>query len=210
MPTSDLRFRRRLRYGSLASLLLVALAACSNNESPPSPPSALAIVSGDAQYTRKGTKLEEPLVVRVADDKGNPAAGMTVHFQVVEGGGSLSRAAATTNHDGRTSVSWTLGPNTGLNRMRITVAENSALGATATATSSEYYCVEEDPTFSAKFGGAGDLMMLTHSTSLSAGAGLVHYDINGSTLSFAGSLLQGFPDNTGQVTVRDCVCASRA
>jgi hypothetical protein len=89
--------------------------------------------------------------------------------------------------------------------MRITVAENSALGATATATASEYYCIEEDPTFSAKFAGAGDLMMLTHATSLAAGAGLVHYDINGAASSFAGSLLQGFPDNTGQVTVRDCV-----
>src|SRR5262249_54568573 len=146
--------------------LLAALMACNNNsESPPAPPAALEIVSGDAQYTRKGTKLEEPVVVRVADDKGKPAPNMTVHFQVVEGGGSLSRTAATTNNEGRTSVSWTLGPNTGLNRMRITVAENSALGATATATSSEYYCIEEDPTFSAKFAPAHNLMMLTRASS---------------------------------------------
>ena len=196
MPTSDLRFRR-LRHGTYALALLTFLIACSDSTSPPAPPSALQIVSGDAQYTRKGTKLEEPVVVRVTNDKGAAAANATVHFQVIEGGGHLSRSAATTNNDGRTSVAWTLGPNTGLNRLRITVAENSALGATATATSSEYYCVEEDPTFSASFSPAHNLMMLTRASSLGGGhAALVRYAINsgGAQVTFTGNLVSTYTD----------------
>jgi 5-hydroxyisourate hydrolase-like protein (transthyretin family) len=168
-------------------------------------------VSGDAQYTRKGTTLEEPVVVRVTDDQGKPAHNVTVHFQVVEGGGSLSRTSAATNNEGRTSVNWTMGSNTGLNRMHITVADNSALGATATATSAEYYCVEEDPTFSATFAPAHNLMMLTRASSLTAGsAGLVRYAINsgGAQVSVAASLVKTYPDGGFQKAIADCVFAA--
>jgi hypothetical protein len=136
---------------------------------------------------------------------------MTVHFQVIEGGGSLSRTTATSNNEGRASVSWTMGPNTGNNRMRITVAENSGLSATATATSSEYYCPEEDPAFSAKFSPAGNLMMLTRTSSLTAGsAGLVRYALNtgGANVTFTGNLLQTYADSGFQKAVSDCVFAA--
>jgi len=205
MPTSTLRFGRRLVYISAALSFLGTIAACGDDPVPPSLPSAVEIVSGDAQYTKKATRLEDPVIVRVTDDKGAPASHMTVHFAVLEGGGSLSRTSQTTNDQGRASVGWTMGPATGLNRLRVTVSENSALGVVATATSSEYYCPEEDPTFSAKFTGTGDLVMLTHASTFSDDADLVHYDINGGTHKFAGDLLETYPDGIGQVVVRDCV-----
>jgi len=205
MPTSSLRFGLRLVYISAALSFLAALAACEDDQAPPSPPAAVEIVSGDAQYTKKGTKLEDPVVVRVTDDKGAPASHMTVHFAVIEGGGSLSKGAATTNDQGRASVTWTVGPATGTNRMRVTVSENSALGLVATATSAEYYCPEEDPTFSAKFTGTGDILMLTHASTFSDDADLVHYDLNPGLKTFAGDVLETYPDGIGQVVVRDCV-----
>ncbi len=205
MPTSTLRFGRRLVYVSAALSFLAALAGCGDDPAPPLLPAAVEIVSGDAQYTKKGTRLEDAVVVRVTDENGAPASHMTVHFSVIEGGGSLSRSSQTTNDQGRASVGWTMGPTTGLNRLRVTVSENSALAVVATATSSEYYCPEEDPTFSAKFSGAGDIVMLTHASTFSDDADLVHYDINGGTLKFAGDLLETYPDNLGQVVVRDCV-----
>lgn len=205
MPTSSLRFGRRLVYISASLSFLGAIAACGDDPVPPSLPSAIEIVSGDTQYTKKATKLEDPVIVRVTDDKGAPASHMTVHFSVLEGGGSLSRASQTTNDQGRASVAWTMGPATGLNRLRVTVSENSALAVIATATSAEYYCPEEDPTFSAKFTGTGDIVMLTHASTFSDDADLVHYDINGGTQKFAGDLLETYPDGIGQVVVRDCV-----
>ena len=205
MPTSSLRFGLRLVYISAALSFLAALAACEDDQAPTSPPAAVEIVSGDAQYTKKGTKLEDPVVVRVTDDKGAPASHMTVHFAVIEGGGSLSKGAATTNDQGRASVTWTVGPATGTNRMRVTVSENSALGLVATATSADYYCPEEDPTFSAKFTGTGDILMLTHASTFSDDADLVHYDLNPGLKTFAGDVLETYPDGIGQVVVRDCV-----
>jgi len=86
MPTSSLRFGLRLVYISAALSFLAALAACEDEQAPTSPPAAVEIVSGDAQYTKKGTQLEDPVVVRVTDDKGAPASHMTVHFAVIEGG----------------------------------------------------------------------------------------------------------------------------
>jgi len=95
--------------------------------------------------------------------------------------------------------------------LRITVAENSALGATATATSSEYYCVEEDPTFSASFSPAHNLMMLTRASSLGGGhAALVRYAINsgGAQVTFTGNLVGTYTDTGFQISVGDCVFAA--
>jgi hypothetical protein len=206
MPTSELRFRPRLRHAALALAVLFAIPACSNDTAPSPVPGGLTIVSGDAQYTRKGTQLEAPVAVRVTDDHGAPVAHMTVHFQVIEGGGRLSHASAATNNEGRASVHWTVGANTGNNRMRITVAENSALSAVATATSSNYYCAEEDPAFSAKFSGAHNLMMLTRQSSLTGGlAGMVRYDLDTGNLTFTGTSLHNYTEGAFLNVVRDCV-----
>lgn len=207
MPTFDLP--RHIRKLGFISICLATLVACSEDQVPEPAPGGIAVVSGDAQYTRKGTVLEEPVVARVELEDGRPAEGFVVNFQVIEGGGSLSRASATTNSSGRASVRWTVGPATGNNRLRITVAERAEVSAIATATSADYYCVEEDPAFTQKFTPAHDVVMLTRASSLTpAGAAVIRYDINFNSAEFVASSIGNYPDGTFINVTRDCVFAA--
>jgi hypothetical protein len=180
--------------------------ACEDDQAPVPAPAGIEILSGDSQYTRKGTELEEPVVVRVTDEEGGTPSGVEVRFQVIEGGGSVSRSSASTKSDGQTSVRWTMGPDTGTNRLRVYVAENSSIDVVAAATSSEYYCPEEDPTFVRKFLNAGNLMLFTRASSRTqiAGtpaAGLVR-------LAFppmSGTSVHNYDEGTFINVVRDCV-----
>jgi adhesin/invasin len=86
-----------------AGFTLVALAASANGLSP---------VSGDEQSGAAGTTLSDPLVVEVMDAFGNPIANQPITW-TAEGGGSVSETATTTDAQGRSSVSRTLGPASG-------------------------------------------------------------------------------------------------
>jgi hypothetical protein len=67
-------------------------------------------VSGDGQSGAAGEPLPAALVVRAFDRLGNPAAGVPVEFDVVDGGGSATPVQVETGEDGRASSSWALGP----------------------------------------------------------------------------------------------------
>jgi hypothetical protein len=198
------------RPGVLFALVCAAsILACEEDPAPVPAPTGIEIVSGDAQYTLKGTELEEPVVVQVTDENGDPASGVEVRFQITAGGGSLSRSSAGTSGNGQTSVRWTVGPATGANTLRISVAENSSISATAGATSADYYCPEEDPTFVQKFNDAHDLVLLTRSSSLTqeageALAGLVRFELNTIDLEFLGTSLRNYDEDVFDNVVRDC------
>ena len=66
-------------------------------------------VSGDGQLGPAGEPLPEPLVVQAHDRLGNPAIGVPVEFQIMEGGGSPTPAQTQTDVQGRASTTWTLG-----------------------------------------------------------------------------------------------------
>ena len=66
-------------------------------------------VSGDGQLGPAGEPLPEPLVLHVHDRLGNPAIGVPVEFQIIEGGGSPTPAQTQTDVQGRASTTWTLG-----------------------------------------------------------------------------------------------------
>ena len=66
-------------------------------------------VSGDGQLGPAGEPLPEPLVVQAHDRLGNPAIGVPVEFQIIEGGGSPTPAQTQTDVQGRASTTWTLG-----------------------------------------------------------------------------------------------------
>ena len=205
MSTHDVRFHRFARPLTVAALCLAGILACEDDQAPTPQPAGIEIVSGDAQYTRTATTLEEPVAVRVTLEDGVPAANVEVRFQVIEGGGTLSRTLATTNNEGRTSVRWTVGPDTGLNRLRISVDGNSNLTTVATATAAEYYCVEEDPTFVQKFTPVNGLVMLTRQSSHSPGAaGLIRYTVDSNNLNFGGQLLSSYPEGAFPYVIRDC------
>jgi hypothetical protein len=70
----------------------------------------LSKVAGDNQEAARSTEVPTPLTVQLTDEYANPVAGMSVHFAVEAGGGSLIGETATTNSAGGATLgSWTLG-----------------------------------------------------------------------------------------------------
>ncbi|MDE2796247.1 MAG: hypothetical protein OXL34_15630, partial [Gemmatimonadota bacterium] len=94
----------------------------------------LDVVSGDGQEAVRGTQLSEPLVVRMSDQGGTVAEGVTVTFLPDAGHGSVSQTMVETDADGLASTEWTLGHD---DRMQALVAfsgdASHRFRATATA-----------------------------------------------------------------------------
>jgi hypothetical protein len=69
--------------------------------------------AGDGQQGTPGTRLPDPLVVRVADERGRPMSGVSVEFTLTRGGGTLTasadRVTTTTDAEGLARAVWTLG-----------------------------------------------------------------------------------------------------
>jgi sugar lactone lactonase YvrE len=106
-------------------------------------------VSGNAQTAAIGEMLAAPLVVRLLDAAGNPAAGRPVTFRIVENNGTLTAGAvsgrtvtATTDAQGHASVHWRLGMRSGAGNHRVEataggfagVVELNAVGGTGRGT----------------------------------------------------------------------------
>lgn len=85
------------------------------------PASQITVVSGNAQTAVVRTALPAPLTVRVADAFGNVKEGITVFFTVLQGNGTLSSPSAVTGASGQASVTWTLGPAAGGQRVSATI-----------------------------------------------------------------------------------------
>jgi hypothetical protein len=116
-----------------ASLVALALAACSGGEPvAPSPePQAVAIVQGSGQAARYGALL--PVAPRViVSGEGGPLVDYPVAFTVESGGGTITGANARTDAEGIATLgSWTLGPTPGANAVKATAGTKSV---TLTAT----------------------------------------------------------------------------
>jgi hypothetical protein len=81
------------------------------------------ILRGDGQFVTKGASVPVKPAVQVTDGFGRPAAGVTVTFKVLTGGGSVTGAPATTGDDGTAAVSdWTVGNGAGLNALEAHVS----------------------------------------------------------------------------------------
>lgn len=78
-------------------------------------PSTLRIISGEGQSGQSAQTLNLPLIVEVRDAGGNVLSGVTVGFtQAATNADALtSPSPAVTGVDGRASVTWRLGSNTG-------------------------------------------------------------------------------------------------
>lgn len=115
----------------------IGLAACGGDGGGTNPGSssvAKANPSGDAQTGTVGAALANPLRVVVMED-GAPAAGVTVAWSIVSGGGSVNPTTATTGADGIATTTWTVGTASGAKMARATVAgfSGSPINFTATA-----------------------------------------------------------------------------
>jgi hypothetical protein len=101
------------------------------------PPGSLAVVSGNGQTGLTGKPMPAPLVVRVADEFGNPVAGAPVQWTVLTGGGSVAPAAGTTGADGTASTTWTLGATVGSQSIRASSGSLPVVTMTGTATAAQ-------------------------------------------------------------------------
>ena len=97
-------------------------------------PSQLEKFAGDNQTGPPGSALSNPLVVRVLDAAGDPVNGVTVNWEIVDGGGSVSPQSSTTNSQGRATTTWTLGAG-GNQTARATVSGIGSVTFNATAES---------------------------------------------------------------------------
>jgi len=76
-------------------------------------PTALVLVSCDAQSGSVGAPLADSLVVRLEDDNGNGVGGKAITWVVGAGAGSVSPVTSTTSATGLAQTQWTLGASAG-------------------------------------------------------------------------------------------------
>ncbi len=131
--TSDSRYDASDRVIAL-SLVLLAAVACGSDSTSPTTATSFTILSGSLQSGTVGTALAAPVVVRVADQSGNPLAGVAVTFTPAAASGSASSSTVTTDSTGSAQVSWTLGTVTGTDTMAVTVGTLPSAAVLATAT----------------------------------------------------------------------------
>ena len=102
---------------------------------PPPVPTRLLNISGDNQAGFTGEPLANPFVVEVRDQFDGPLEGTAVAFAVTAGRGSLSATTGTTDANGRTESTLTLGADPGTNTVEASVdgiAETETFNAEAT------------------------------------------------------------------------------
>lgn len=122
----------------IAVALVGGLAACSgdNGVQPPGPPDQLVIVAGNNQEGTVGAPVAVDPSVKVTDANGRPIAGVSVRFDVMAGGGSVTGDSVVTDLQGvATLTEWRLGPTPGANQLRAQ-ALGYPLMTTLTATAS--------------------------------------------------------------------------
>jgi hypothetical protein len=97
------------------SLAMLAALACDDHATDPRtrPPSAVAIMAGDAQTGTVGARLPAPLSAIVRDAEGRPLAGVRVDWNVSTGGGTVEVLESITNEAGLSRTNWVLGTTAG-------------------------------------------------------------------------------------------------
>jgi hypothetical protein len=76
-------------------------------------PYELVLISGDNQVGAPGLQLQQPIVVQVKNNLGNPIQGVTVYADVLSGGGAVNPMTnQITDAEGKVSIGWTLGNQT--------------------------------------------------------------------------------------------------
>ena len=125
---------RRL-FHLVACIAFCAITSCSDS-TPPKPPSGpartptLTVVSGDLQTSEVGTRLPDPLVVRLADTLGAAAPGIVVRFLRDQ----APIDSAITDRVGLATLRWTLGQVATTERIVARALNASEVAFTARAT----------------------------------------------------------------------------
>lgn len=140
------------------------LVGCSETTAP-APPGSISIVSGNFQYSLRGTPLPEPLVVRVLTEAGEVPQEAYVAFSVVQGGGELSTSFVHVDGRGLASATYTLGEDLGTEIVKAEISGDPSKAVAFEATSANFYCPEQDDTFRVQYGITHHLFLATHKSS---------------------------------------------
>ena len=97
-------------------------------------PATIQVVSGSDQEALPGAALGDPVVVRILDQGGRPAAGTTVSFLPSSDHGSADPDSVTTNIAGDAATEWTLGEKIGPQLLTAAVSNGPKARVTATGT----------------------------------------------------------------------------
>jgi hypothetical protein len=180
MSSQKLCLVRTLLLLTLLGTLTVLLTQCSDDPVAPDPAETIVIESGDQQYSKRGTALPTPLVVRVRTTQNKVPEEAYVVFKVLAGDGSLSKTTVRCNQRGQASTEYTLGPELGTNIINATLQENTSRNVQFQETSANFFCPEQEDTFRVKYGPArGELFLTTHKSTLypvSGSSGVVQVD----------------------------------
>jgi hypothetical protein len=114
-----------------AATVVAQMIACADASGPKlGPPASIVLVSGDAHGTIEvGTKLGQPLSVRVTDSQGQRLSGVVVAWTTTSG--TLSASTSNTGADGLATVDWTVGTLVGTQTATATVTGLEAITFTA-------------------------------------------------------------------------------
>lgn len=104
-----------------ALLISSALAACGDPVTT-EVPAEIEVISGADQRAVQGLSLEEPVVVRVLDEDGQPVHDFKLVVAPTPGHGQVD-SASNTDSDGKASVFWKLGPDPGMQTLRISAGD---------------------------------------------------------------------------------------
>jgi Domain of unknown function DUF11/Bacterial Ig-like domain/Bacterial Ig domain/Bacterial Ig-like domain (group 2) len=88
----------------------------------PATPVTLAIVSGNNQTGLTSQTLTAPLVVEITDANNQPVPNIAVSFSAQTGGGTVGQSLVTTNAQGLSSTTLSLGQTAGVNSVTASVA----------------------------------------------------------------------------------------
>jgi outer membrane autotransporter protein len=93
----------------------------------------LGVASGDGQTGRPGRELAQDFVVAIAPPDGKALGGVTVFWEVIEGGGTLRSPTSLTDAAGLARNRLTLGPEVGTNRVVASIPGGGQVVFTAQA-----------------------------------------------------------------------------
>jgi hypothetical protein len=128
--------RPRLSPFMVAIVAALSLQSCGGGEdlcggpfciTPPGRQEATRLQArlGDGQVGAPGRELPLPLEALVTDDDDRPIPDVEVSFTMGQGGGTLSKPAVRSDHEGRVRVKWTLGPEPGTQTVQALAANSS-------------------------------------------------------------------------------------
>jgi hypothetical protein len=111
--------------GVAARIVTTSISVAFTATTTAGPPATISMAAGNNQHARAGTLVPTRPAVVVRDAFANLVSGVSVEFEIISGGGSVSGASAVTDAAGRAEVGgWTLGP-ANPNQLRATAAGTS-------------------------------------------------------------------------------------